>query len=317
MPDTLASLSAQSKQFYERNLLYRARAAQVFYRYGLKTPLPENGGNSVSWRRFNALTLATTPLSEGNTPTTASLSVSEITATVQEFGNFVTVSDALDLMAIDRVMTEASNVLGQNAGESVEAVIRNVLQAGTSVQYATGASRGVQGTGNPITLNLFRKALVTLDANNTHRFNGSVEADTLGMGSYVAFVHPNVVYDIYNDPELKNALQYNNADSKLWTGNIGSIYGIQLFQTTLAPIFAGAGASSANVYGTVIMGQNAFGVVDVAGRGKYEMIVKPLGSSGSDDPLNQRGSIGWKAWQIPVILNNNFMVRIESGATLN
>jgi N4-gp56 family major capsid protein len=316
MVDTLATITAEAKQFYERNLLFRARQAQAFYRFGVKTPLPENGGNSVSWRRFNALSLATTNLTEGTTPSSASLSVSEVAATVLEYGNFVSISDALDLMAIDRVMLEATNVLGQNAGESIEAVIRNVIQAGTSVMYATGSARASQGTGNPLTLNLLRKALVTLDANNTHRFNGSEENDNLGMGNYVAFVHPNVVYDIYNDSELKSALQQNTSDDKLWTGNIGSIYGIQLFQTTLAPVFAGAGSGGANVYGTLVLGRNAFGVVDVAGRGKYELIIKPLGSSGSEDPLNQRGSIGWKAWQIPVILNNNFMLRIETGATL-
>jgi N4-gp56 family major capsid protein len=315
MPDTLGSLPAESKQFYERNLLFRARQAQIFYKFGLKTPLRENNGNSVSWRRFNALNLATTPLSEGSTPTASALSVSEITATVQEYGNYVSITDALDLMAVDKVMTEASDVLGQNAGETIEVVIRNVLQAGTNVLYATGTTRTAQSAANPLTLNILRKAITTLDANNTHRFNSTVESDQPGMGGYVAFVHPNVVFDIYNDTEMKSALQQNSNNDKFWTGYIGSIYGVQLFQSTLAPVFTGAGSGGANMYGTIIVGQNAFGVVDVAGRGKYELIIKPLGSAGADDPLDQRGSIGWKGWQAPVILNNNFMVRVETGST--
>jgi N4-gp56 family major capsid protein len=315
MPDTLGSLPAESKQFYERNLLFRARQAQTFYKFGMKTQLRENSGNSVSWRRFNALNLSTTPLSEGVTPSGTSLSVSEITATVQEYGNYVSITDALDLMAIDKVMTEATDVLGQNAGESIEMVIRNVIQTGTNVMYATGATRSSQGSANPLTLNLLRKALINLDVNNAKRFDGDGVSEQVGSGGYVAFVHPNVVFDIYNDTEMKSVLQQNSNNDSFWTGYIGSIYGVKLYQTTLAPVFTGAGTAGANVYGTILVAQNAFGVVDVAGRGKYELIIKPLGSAGADDPLDQRGSIGWKGWQAPVILNNNFMVRIESGST--
>jgi N4-gp56 family major capsid protein len=123
------------------------------------------------------------------------------------------------------------------------------------------------------------------------------------------------MYDIYNDSELKNSLQYRQ-DDRFNTGRIPNLYGVDLYESTLCPIFTGAGSAGANVYGTIIVGQEAFGIVDIGGSGKFEMIVKPLGSAGSDDPLNQRASNGWKAWQIPVILNNNFMTRIETGATI-
>lgn len=318
MTDTLSTLTVEAKQFYERNLLYRARQSQVFYKFGLKTELPANSGNSVSWRRFEALSLATTALTEAITPTSTPLSISEVTATVNEYGNHVGLSNAINLMAIDKVMMESTNALGQNGGESIESVIANVIKAGTNVLYATSSARNAQDTSHPLTLALLRKALANLDGNNTHRFNGSEENDQIGMGGYVAFVHPQVVYDIQSDSELKNALQYNAASqaAQLFTGYIGSIYGINIVQSTLAPIFNGAGSGGANVYGTIVIGMNAFGVVDVAGRGKYEMIVQDFGSAGADDPYKQRATVAWHAWQIPIILNNNFMVRIESGATL-
>lgn len=316
MVDTLATLSNEQKQFYERNLLFRARQTQAIYKATTKSQLGQNMGNNVSFRRFNALGLSTTPLQESATPAGTNLSVTEVVVTVQEYGNYVTVSDALDLMAIDKVMTEASDVLGQNGGESVEAIIRNTLQAGTNVIYATGSTRAGIATSNPITLDLFRRAVTNLEANNTMKYGGSMEnPDIGGGGTYVAFLHPQVIYDIWNDQELKNAMQYSSSD-RLWNGEVGMLYNVRLIKTTLAPVFTGQGAAGANVYGTLIMGQNAAGAVDLAGKGKFELIVKPLGSAGADDPLNQRGSIGWKAWQAPVILNNNFMVRLETGATL-
>ncbi|MBY0403473.1 MAG: N4-gp56 family major capsid protein, partial [Cyanobacteria bacterium] len=270
MVDTLSTLSAEAKTFYRTDLLYRARQAQIFYDYGLRTPLPGNSGNTVSWRRFNALALATTALTESVTPSGTGLSLNEVTATVNQYGNHITYSDAVNTMAVDKIMDSAVQVLGQNGGESIEAVIRNVLQAGTNVLFATGSTRSAQGTSTPITLSLLRKALANLDGNNTHRFNGQDQMDKLGLGGYVAFVHPQVVYDIYNDTELKSALQYNasnDAAANLWTGYIGSIYGIQLIQSTLCPVFSGAGAGGNNVYGTIVVGMNAFGVVDVDGNG--------------------------------------------------
>lgn len=316
MTDTLSTLSQQeAKTFYEKRLLYRARQAQVFWNFATKTPLPKNGGNTVSWRRFNALSLATSALTEAVTPPNVPLSVSELTATVQPYGNYVGISDMLNALGIDPVMVQAADVMGQNAGESIEAVLRNIYQAGTSVIYTTGSARSSVGTGNPITLAFLRRAVATLDANNTLRFAGDGQAEKMGEGNYIGVVHPNVAYDIYNDSELKNALQYNPNEG-FWSGSIGSIYGIRLYQTTLCPVFTGQGSGGANVYGIMIFGQNALGATNAAGTDEYKLIVKEVGSAGADDPLDQRGSVGWKSWQAPIVLNNSFMTRIECGATL-
>lgn len=314
--DTLATLTAEAKQFYERNLLFRAQQAQIFYQFGKKTSLPANQGNTVSWRRFNALPTNVTALTEGVTPSNTNLSVTEVTGTVNQYGNYVVVSDMLDMLAIDRVMTEATDVLGQNGGESIETVIRNVIQSGTSVRYATGSTRGGIAASNVLTLSLIRKAIADLKVQNARKFNGPVTQERPnGQGTYTLIVHPRTFQDLLNDTEIKNALQYGINNDKLFTGSMMRIYDVEIYESTLAPVFAGAGSGGANVYGALLFGQDAFGVVDVAGRGKYQLLVKSPGSAGSDDPLDQRGTIGWKAFQLPVILNNNFMVRIEHGAT--
>ena len=72
-----------------------------------------------------------------------------------------------------------------------------------------------------------------------------------------------------------------------------------------------AGKGGANVYATMIIGDNAYGVTDIAGGG-LQHIVKQLGSSGTADPLNQRSTVGWKALKTAVILVDAYMVRIES-----
>jgi N4-gp56 family major capsid protein len=319
MVDTLGTLTIEAKQYYEMDMLYRARQAQVFMEFSLVTTFGDNQGNSVSWRRVNAYAVNSTALVEGTTPTQTSISLTEVSGTAAQYGAFSEISDMLQKLGIDKLMNELTPALAQNAGESIETVIANVIQAGTVVLYATGSARASQGTGNPLTLALLRKALSTLDAAKTHRFSGPEENDKVGQGNYIAFVHPYVVYDIFNDSEVKNAFQYAGAGTmfkSFYDGSIGSLYGIELMQSTLTPIFAGAGSAGANVYGTIVVGQQAYGTVDIGGSGKYQMIVKPLGSAGADDPLDQRSTVGWKGFQLPIILNNAFMVRIETGATI-
>ena len=72
-----------------------------------------------------------------------------------------------------------------------------------------------------------------------------------------------------------------------------------------------------NVYGTLIYGQNAYGDVELAGNGKnVKIIINPPGSSGAEDPLEQRGAIAWKVKGFCcVILQDSFIVRLEHGAT--
>jgi N4-gp56 family major capsid protein len=65
-----------------------------------------------------------------------------------------------------------------------------------------------------------------------------------------------------------------------------------------------------DVYATLIFGANAYGVCPLAGNA-MENIIKPLGSSGSADPLNQRATSGWKAITTTKILNDAWMIRIE------
>ena len=79
----------------------------------------------------------------------------------------------------------------------------------------------------------------------------------------------------------------------------------------------GGGASGADVYSTLIYGENAFGTIELGGTGRnVQIIINAPGSSGALDPLAQRGAIAWKVKGFcTVILQDDFIVRLESGAT--
>ena len=118
MTSTLGTLTQQAKAFYDRVLLDRALPILGLYKAGQARNIPKNSGNQVSFRRFNTLATATTALTEGATPSAASLSITEVTGTVAQYGNFVTISDALDMMGIDPVIEETNQLMGENAASS-------------------------------------------------------------------------------------------------------------------------------------------------------------------------------------------------------
>ena len=85
-------------------------------------------------------------------------------------------------------------------------------------------------------------------------------------------------------------------------------------ETSEAKVFTGAGASGRDVYSTLIIGADAYGVTEITGGG-LQHIVKQLGSAGTADPLNQRATAGWKATKVAERLVEAYMVRIETTST--
>ena len=302
-----AGLSAEMKTFYDMTLIDEAQANLVHDQFGQKRPIPANGGKVIEFRKFAPLAKATTPLTEGVTPDGKQLSVSTVTATVSQYGDYITQSDMLELTALDNTILESAKLLGRQAGATLDTVVRNVLHSGTNVMYAekkTDAgteevlSRADLDENCVITVELIQRAVAKLRAQNAPTINGK----------YVGIVHPYVAYDLMRDPEWIDAHKYAQPEN-LYEGEIGEIAGVRFVQTTEAKIYGNEGGLA--VFGTLILGDGAYGVTEVHGGG-LEIIVKQRGSSGAADPLDQRSSVGWKAIKTAELLIENYLVRIES-----
>ena len=300
----LAGLSAEMKTFYDMTLIDEAQANLVHDQFGQKRPIPANGGKTIEFRKFAPLAKATTPLTEGVTPDGKSLTVSTITATVNQYGDYITQSDVLELTALDNTILEATKLLGRQAGMTLDTVVRNVLQSGTNVTYcpkvaADGTetevtSRSALDTSCQLTVKVVQQVVAKLRAQN---------APTIG-GKYVAIIHPYVAYDLMRDPEWIDAHKYAKPDN-LYEGEIGEIAGVRFVQTTAAKIYSGG------VFGSLFLGEGAYGVTEISGGG-LQTIVKQKGSAGTADPLDQRSSVGWKAIKTAELLIPNYLVRVES-----
>lgn len=296
----LSGLSAENKTFYDMTLLDEAQAALVHDQFAQKRPIPMNGGKTIEFRKFASLPKATTPLTEGVTPDGKSLNVTAVTATVAQYGDYITQSDVLELTSIDNTIVEATKILGRQAGLTLDTVTRNVLQSGTNVTYCPKSdgsevtSRAGLDATCQLTVKVVQQVVAKLKGQNAPTINGK----------YVAIIHPYVAYSLMRDPEWIDAHKYAQPDN-LFTGEIGEIAGVRFVETTEAKVYDGG------VFGTLIMGANAYGVTEITGGG-LQTIIKQKGSAGTADPLDQRSSIGWKAIKTAELLIPNYLVRVES-----
>ena len=309
---TDSDLSDEMKTFYKTQLLQFAEPELLFERFGKKVPIPQHNGNSVEIRYMSPLPVTTTDLTEGVTPNGNKIQMNALTESLHQIGFWVSYSDKLSWEAVDPLIAEVTKAEGRQAGKSIDTLIRDVVSAGSNVLYAPNYAAGAytentaRGTMNGtalMTCDLLINAAAALEAQDAPTINGE----------YVAIMHPYVAADLMKTQAWQDAQRYVHPE-KIYQGEIGSIGNIRVIKNTRAKVIAGAGATISgtdkySIFATMVLGADAYAVSELEGAG-LEHIVKPLGAG--DDPLNQRGSIGWKAMRLAKRLIEQYMVRIET-----
>lgn len=386
-------LSPEMKTYYDKNLIRYAKPLLVHDQFGQKKPIPRRGGKVVEFRRRDPLPKALTPLTEGVTPDGRKIEVKAQTATVDQYGDYVTTSDVLELTAIDPVINDNLRDLADQAGRTLDTITRDIINTGTNVLYGDGSKLaryllvGGESSGNDyMSVAMIKKAAKILKRYLAKKMNND---------TYVAIIHPDVSYHLTDDPKWQSVTNYN---PKNWyEGEIGKIEGVRFVETTEAKIFhavdltastrnltvasvtgkvftvdeaistaeatalagrkviikgilytiassaagaAGAatitvaetvtgspadndivypgeaGAKGRDVYSTLFIGEDAYGVTNIDGGG-LQNIVKAKGSAGTADPLDQRSTQGWKAIKGATMLTEAYMVRLETCTSEN
>ena len=292
---TDSALSAENKTFYDKALIQEATPNLIHDQFGQKRPIPKHGGKKIEFRKYASLPKALEPLTEGVTPDGKKLSVSTVEAEVSQYGDYVCLSDVLDLTAIDNNALEATKVIGRQAGLTLDTITRNVLQSGTNVYYCPPVNAdgtvGAQPTDRSglskdckLTVSVVKRIASLMKAANAPKINGS----------YVCILHPYAAYDLMNDPKWEQLHQYCKPE-ELYEGEIGRIAGVRFVETSEAAVYTGAEndcPAGLAVFGCLFIADGAYGVTEVTGGG-LQTIIKQLGSAGTSDPLNQRSTVGY------------------------
>lgn len=313
MTTETGSLSAEMKTFYEKRLLDQAEPLLVHNQFGDKYPIPAGSGKKIEFRKYSALPKALTALTEGVTPAGNSLTVTTVEGTVKQYGDWIQLSDMLQMTAIDNNVVQATKLLSSQAGRTLDTVTREVLAGGTNVIYAPkvvdGAETEVLSRSKltpecVLTPFVVMRAAATLEAMNTPKINGS----------YVLITHPYCRETLQESPGWVDVVKYKEGNNT-FSGEIGKIGDVRVVTTSEAKVINDStcpvveSTTYYSVFTSLLLGANAYGVTELE-NGGLQHIVKQLGYG--EDPLNQRSSCGWKATSVAVRLCEEYMVRIES-----
>lgn len=313
MTTETGSLSAEMKTFYEKRLLDQAEPLLVHNQFGDKYPIPAGSGKKIEFRKYSALPKALTALTEGVTPAGNSLTVTTVEGTVKQYGDWIQLSDMLQMTAIDNNVVQATKLLSSQAGRTLDTVTREVLAGGTNVIYAPKVVDGAEtevlsrSTLTPecvLTPFVVMRAAATLEAMNTPKIDGS----------YVLITHPYCRETLQESPGWVDVVKYKEGNNT-FSGEIGKIGDVRVVTTSEAKIINDStcpvveSTTYYSVFTSLLLGANAYGVTMLE-NGGLQHIVKQLGYG--EDPLNQRSSCGWKATSVAVRLCEEYMVRIES-----
>lgn len=328
---TYGVISQRTAAYAASVMLRHAEPVLVLQKFGTPKEMPRNKATVIKFRRPVTFSPADTPLTEGVTPTAQKMQYEDVTATMQQYGMPIEITDVVMDLAEDPVLRDASMLAGEQAALTVETVTWGVVKAGTTVAYTNGSARTSVNT--PLTLNAQRGVTRSLKAQKARKLTSilgpSPAYQTQAIeASYVAITHTDMEADIRNLAGFIPTAQYGSR-SVLAPEEIGAVEDCRyVLSPELSPFDDGGGAkagsgttmvstsgTSADVYPILYVSKEAYGLVPLKGsRAITPMVINP-GSPSKSDPLGQRGYVSWKTYYTCVILNENWMSRLESAAT--
>jgi len=306
---TSAELPPAVREYYDRLILMTAFPKLIHTRFAQKKILPSKSGDTVVFRRFTKLDTVPIPLNEGITPPGAQLSVTDLKATPSFYGNFVTITNVVQLTVECEPLNEATKLLSQNMAQTMDEVTRDVLRSTTSVlQCSHGTNLETPTELTKADIDAATKTLLGNDAEMISEvISGSnLFATTPIRPGFFGFIDTDLLDDLESVSSfvpVANYSQQKGIQKEEWgnTGNIRWMY------TSVGSVSAAA----TPVFNNFILGKEAYGVVHLKAE-TGDFYVEGLGSAGTADPLHQRSTVGFSHPFVARILNDAFMLNLMS-----
>jgi N4-gp56 family major capsid protein len=234
-----SGLAPTVQTYYDKKLIRDMKPRLVHYQYGQKRSIPRGSGKTVNFRKMTPFAAITTALGEGVVPTGQEMAMTELTATVAQYGSFVKITDMLDMTAIDPMKTEAQELMADQGGLSVDHIVRAAMLLGTNDQVAGAHDYRYEAIStNILTTTEIRKAVRTLKNNKARPFMRN------GKPYFIAIVSPNSTYDLQSDTLWQGVGQYQDKEA-IFSGEIGRLFGVIFVETTEAATIEAANLTAA------------------------------------------------------------------------
>jgi N4-gp56 family major capsid protein len=304
---TTSDIDAGIEAFFNKTFLSTPKPEYIFENWAQSFSLPRNNTTTMKFRKYNRLAAATTKLAEGITPNASKMSKIDMTASVDQYGDYVIITDVVELTTDGQVMAKTAEMQDDQVMNTRDVLCRDVLNATASVITCS------HGTGTVTLLNRedIDTVCTTLIGNLAKHITDYVKA-AQGQGTaplrpaYLALFHYLLRNDLEDVDGFVGTQQYpqqNFIHPQEW----GSIGETRWVYSTQAPVTSGT-------YSNLIFGTEAYGKIALDG-GSLQNIAKGFGASGTDDPLNQRATIGWKMWDGYRIIEDLNIINLKSTAS--
>jgi N4-gp56 family major capsid protein len=303
-----------------------ARRQLVVYQFGDPLTLPKGRGNSYTATRYNRVPLPTAPLAEGVPPIGQNMTISQVSATAQQWGDKITITDVGELTIKHPLFVKAKELLGLQIAETLERNTFNNLLAGPQVNYVnTRGSRASLVAGDVLNPHEITRATAILETLGAPRYNGDEMTDTRleadaggakassnprGMPHYTAVLHTLAVADMRENATINQAWTYSDIN-RLYNYELGEWGGIRFCRSNLVPFFVGVTAVQGvtGTSGTLATNANTFIQVTASDtQNQYESRI--YGVSNAVSVVGPNGSV---SVTLPTVAGYTFNVYINQG----
>lgn len=287
--ETTSTLSGNLWTYYHKQMLETAKSNLKLWGLGKQKTHPKGFGTDSYVLKFGHVAASTTALTEGITPTETTIDSNKYTIVLNQYGQYIRLSDWLQLTAINDTLDEVVKELGYTAALSTDQIIRDnlIANATTSIQYV--------GSGNTADNDIAANEVFTgQDVIKGTRILKTGDAPMID-GYYAWVVHPLVASDLMSDTSAGGFIELNKyvdgLANKPLNGEIGKLYGARVVESS--NMTSAANAGTVNVYRTLLLAKDAFCTTAID-KDHVDLIVKQAGSAGTSDPLNQVATAGYK-----------------------
>jgi N4-gp56 family major capsid protein len=321
----------------QKKFLTISKKLVTMARFAQKETKPLHEGKDIRWRRYERFAVNTSTLSEGVTPESDTLQQTTIMATLAQYGRWVPITDVMMALSTDPIVQQITERQAIQMAETMDTLAYNAFKAGTNVKYSNGTTRAGVNTnigGQTAyaaaagSAQVIQSAVTALESKDAVKISNVVKAaseyntEPVAEG-FFAICHPNTRSDIENIVGFVPVEKYANYGAVM-AGEIGKVGMARFIATTLAtPLSGNSGGqvkgslrastddpTLCEIYQTLIFAKDAVGCVSLSGKGAVTpTVVSPRASA--EDPLGQRGSVGYQFWYVCKVLQDNWLVRIE------
>jgi N4-gp56 family major capsid protein len=326
-------ISPRTAAYAAIRLLTRGQYDLVTERFGQSRPLPKKKSKTIKFRRYESLPRATAPLAEGIPPEGRKLTYTDVSATLEYYGDYVEITDVIADTHEDPVFKETFDLCGEQAAETIEVVRIAFMKAGSNVFYENNAGARASVNGPPIRAD-FRRIYRAFKRNKAQTIGSIVKASAKISTApvdpaYFVMGHTDLDADIRNMDGFLPSVEYSNSDKAL-PAEVGKV---DQFRFLLTPLFepweeAGtsgttylsggdivSSAASCDVYPLIAVAKNGYAIVPLQGKNAVTPMVRNPNNPTVTDPLGQKGFVSWKLPQTGTILNQLWVARLEAAAT--